>query len=296
MATPTSACARAGASLVPSPIIATMRPPPCSLRMSASLSSGLASARKSSTPASAAMAAAVSLLSPVIITVRMPILRSWAKRSLMPPLTMSLSWITPSTSRPSATTRGVPPERETLSTVSATALGNRPPSRSTKTRIASAAPLRMRRAGWPSIAAKSTPLMRVCAVKGTNCAYGWATSRPRRLNFSFASTAMLRPSGVSSASEASCAASARRSMATPGAGMNSVAWRLPSVMVPVLSSSNTSTSPEASTARPLMARTLCCNKRSMPAMPMALNNPPMVVGIKHTSRAINTGTENTVAE
>ena len=32
----------------------------------------------------------------------------------------------------------------------------------------------------------------------------------------------------------------------------------------------------------------------MPAMPMALNNPPMVVGIKHTSRAINTGTKNTV--
>ncbi len=186
MATPTSACARAGASLVPSPIIATMRPPACSRRMSASLSSGLASARKSSTPASAAMAAAVSLLSPVIITVRMPILRSWAKRSLMPPLTMSLSWTTPSTSRPSATTSGVPPEREMLSTVSATALGNRPPSWSTKTRIASAAPLRMRRTLSPFIpvggtptgageppalpSKKSTPLMRVCAVNGMNWA------------------------------------------------------------------------------------------------------------------------------
>jgi hypothetical protein len=55
-----------------------------------SLSSGVAWAMKSSTPASAAMAAAVSGLSPVIITVRMPILRSWAKRSLMPPLTTSL--------------------------------------------------------------------------------------------------------------------------------------------------------------------------------------------------------------
>jgi hypothetical protein len=37
---------------------------------------------------------------------------------------------------------------------------------------------------------------------------------------------------------------------TPGAGMNSVAMRLPSVIVPVLSSSSTSTSPAASTARP----------------------------------------------
>ena len=89
IATPTSACASAGASFVPSPIIATMRPPVCSLRMSASLSSGFASARKSSTPASCAMAAAVSLLSPVIITVRMPIARKRLKRSASPPFTMS---------------------------------------------------------------------------------------------------------------------------------------------------------------------------------------------------------------
>ena len=81
IATPTSAWASAGASLVPSPVIATMCPPRCSLRISASLSSGVASARKSSTPASAAMACAVSGLSPVIITVRMPIARSCAKRS-----------------------------------------------------------------------------------------------------------------------------------------------------------------------------------------------------------------------
>ena len=74
-----------------------------------SLASGVAWARKSSTPASAAIAAAVSGLSPVIITVRMPILRSAAKRSRMPPLTMSFRWMTPS-SRPSlATASGVPP-------------------------------------------------------------------------------------------------------------------------------------------------------------------------------------------
>ena len=54
--------------------------------------------------------------------------------------------------------------------------------------------------------------------------------------------------------------------------------RLPSVIVPVLSSSSTSTSPAASTARPLMAMTLRCSTRSMPAMPMALSKPPMVVG------------------
>src|SRR3954447_9482741 len=59
MATPTSACASAGASLVPSPHIATSLPLACSARMSLSLSSGVAWARKSSTPASAAIAAAV---------------------------------------------------------------------------------------------------------------------------------------------------------------------------------------------------------------------------------------------
>ncbi len=73
IATPTSAWARAGASFVPSPVIATSLPPACSFLISAILSSGVASARKSSTPASAAIAAAVSGLSPVIITVRMPI-------------------------------------------------------------------------------------------------------------------------------------------------------------------------------------------------------------------------------
>ena len=72
--------------------------------------------------------------------------------------------------------------------------------------------------------------------------------------------------------------------------------RLPSVIVPVLSSSSTSTSPAASTARPLIASTLRRSTRSMPAMPMALSRPPMVVGIRQTSSAISTGTENTTPE
>ena len=80
MATPTSACARAGASLVPSPVIATSLPWACSLRIKSIFSLGVAWARKSSTPASVAMAAAVSGLSPVIMTVLIPMARSWSKR------------------------------------------------------------------------------------------------------------------------------------------------------------------------------------------------------------------------
>ena len=115
-------------------------------------------------------------------------------------------------------------------------------------------------------------------------------SRSRSPYFSLASTTMLRPSGVSSASEASCAASASRSSPTPSAGRNSTAWRLPRVIVPVLSSSSTSTSPAASTARPDMAMTLAWIRRSMPAMPMADSRPPMVVGIRQTSSATSTVT------
>ena len=69
MATATSAWAKAGESFVPSPVMATRWPAAWYLRIRLSLFSGVAWARKSSTPASAAMAAAVNGLSPVIITV-----------------------------------------------------------------------------------------------------------------------------------------------------------------------------------------------------------------------------------
>ncbi len=72
--------------------------------------------------------------------------------------------------------------------------------------------------------------------------------------------------------------------------MSSTAWRLPSVIVPVLSSSSVETSPAASTARPDIARTLRCTSRSMPAMPMADSRAPMVVGMRQTSRATSTMT------
>ena len=69
-------------------------------------------------------------------------------------------------------------------------------------RMASTAPLRI------DVAANSTPLMRVCAENGMNLALSSPMSRPRMPYFSLARTTMERPSGVSSASEASWAASA----------------------------------------------------------------------------------------
>ena len=67
--------------------------------------------------------------------------------------------------------------------------------------------------------------------------------------------------------------------------------RLPMVMVPVLSNRRVWTSPAASTARPLMARTFFWTSRSMPAIPMAESRAPMVVGIRHTSSDTRTTTE-----
>ena len=146
IATPTSAWASAGASLVPSPVIATSLPPACSFLISAILSSGVASARKSSTPASSAMALAVSGLSPVIITVRMPIRRISSNRSRMPCLTTSLRWMTPSTDAVPSTTssdhQGVPPAAEMPSTMSPSSVDTRPPWVRTHSATELAAPLR----------------------------------------------------------------------------------------------------------------------------------------------------------
>ena len=64
----------------------------------------------------------------------------------------------------------------------------------------------------------STPLMRVWAVNGTKSAWGSScSSRPRNPYFSFASTTMLRPSGVSSAR--------RRELRRLGHGFFGHAWR-----------------------------------------------------------------------
>ncbi len=136
----------------------------------------------------------------------------------------------------------------------------------------------------------STPLILVCAVNGTNSALVEAMSCSR-MPYCLARTTIERPSGVSSASEESWAASASSASGTPGIGMNSEASRLPIVIVPVLSSSSTSMSPDASTARPDRASTLRLTRRSIPAMPIAESSAPIVVGIRATSSAISVVSE-----
>ena len=139
------------------------------------------------------------------------------------------------------------------------------------------------------------PLIRVSAVNGTKFA-SWVPNSRSRIPYCLASTTIERPSGVSSASDEICAASASAASPTPGIGANSVASRLPSVIVPVLSRRSTSTSPDASTARPESASTLRRTSRSMPAIPIADRRAPIVVGIRETSSAISVAIETLVAE
>ena len=170
-------------------------------------------------PASAAMAAAVIGLSPVIMTVRMPMRRSSAKRSRMPPLTMSLRWMTPS-SRPSrATASGVPPAlaiSSAMAWISRTASALTPGCRTCTAPVAA----RLRRCGHGGEDRVDRALADRGAVEVDAAhaglrrerhevgAAGSAISRARMPYFSLASTTIERPSGVSSASEASWAASA----------------------------------------------------------------------------------------
>src|SRR5680860_161953 len=109
MAEPTSAWARAGASLMPSPTMPTTRPSSCNRRTSRDLCSGITSASTRPMPTWRAMAAAVRRLSPVIITTSMPRLFSAATAAAEPSLRVSATPITAAGRPSTATNIGVLP-------------------------------------------------------------------------------------------------------------------------------------------------------------------------------------------
>jgi len=148
---------------------------------------------KSSTPASDAIVAAVTGLSPVTITVLMPMARKALKRSLMSGLTISFRWMTPTRLLPSQTASGVPRRcgqcgRPPAGTNGGVASLLMP----TRLRIASTAPLRTER---PST---SVPETRVCAANGMILASRSFRSGSARPYLLFAKATIDRPSGVSS--------------------------------------------------------------------------------------------------
>ena len=109
IAEPTSACARAGASLMPSPTIPTILPSSWRRRTSAALWAGITSATTRRIPTWEAIAAAVARLSPVIMMTSMP--RAWraATAAGEPSLMVSATATIPAGSPSTATSIGVLP-------------------------------------------------------------------------------------------------------------------------------------------------------------------------------------------
>ena len=113
---PTSDLARAGASFIPSPTIATLLFSPWSLFTSFSLSSGITSDMAMSIPTCFLIASAVCLLSPVSMTTFTPIAFIASTACLLVAFIVSATAMIPSTFSLSATIRGVLPSLESLST------------------------------------------------------------------------------------------------------------------------------------------------------------------------------------
>ena len=124
MAMPTSAAASAGASLTPSPAMATTRPCPRRRCTTAPFCSGRTSASTSVMPSLAATACAVVRLSPVSMTMRMPSARRLASAAGVVALIGSATAMIPAGRPSTATNIAVAPSRRSASArASRSALG-----------------------------------------------------------------------------------------------------------------------------------------------------------------------------
>ena len=114
IAMPISARVSAGASLMPSPVIAVM-PRSFNCRITASLPSGSTPAITSSTPAVLPIASAVRWLSPVNMTTSIPIFCSWLIASALSGRMTSATAITPRSVPSASNSSGVFPSSESCS-------------------------------------------------------------------------------------------------------------------------------------------------------------------------------------
>ena len=245
MAIPTSARVSAGASLMPSPTIATF-PASASWRMTCSLPSGFTPAMTRSTPASRPTACAVRSLSPVSITTRMPIPCSsrtaWGLSALM----ASATAITPRSLPSRAKNRGVLPDSASCSACLRT-----PSFTWARWLMNSMLP--------PVMAAPSTAADR--PLPGTARK---STASGRLRSPAYARTA--RASGCSLFFSSAAARVSSSSLVTPSAGSTSVTTGSPLVMVPVLSSATICTRPAISSEAAVLNSTPCFAPMPLPTM------------------------------
>ena len=216
MAIPVSALVNAGASLIPSPTIATL---PCDFRLRITLSfpSGNTPAITSSTPACAPIARAVFSLSPVSITTRIPILRSCAIAFGLSSFMVSATAIIPSSAPSLAKRSGVFPSsakvsvcfKISFSTVICSLIYFTLPPSILRPSTVAASP-------FPGKASKfSASLYVICCVS--------------------ISAIIARASGCSLFASSPAAKRKSSCSFTPSAGTISVTFGSPFVMVPVLS-------------------------------------------------------------
>src|SRR5437867_11318293 len=246
---PTSACARAGASLMPSPTMAARRPSPCRRFTSKAFASGKTSASTRSMPTSLATAAAVRGLSPVIITTSRPMTLSADTASRACFFTVSATAMTPTTVPPTATNMGVRPASASRA-VSASRPATLRPSTSITRRLPT-------RTGWPFTVARMP-----CPGTAAKPLSGSSAMRNSRAIF-----AMASPIGCSEPSSADAANCNNFSRDHPS-------WRTtisltassPVVSVPVLSSTTVVSASACSKAAPLRIRIPSSAPRPIPTI------------------------------
>ena len=112
IAIPMSARMSAGASLIPSPTIATLCPCSCKARICASFSVGRTSEMTVSIPTCLRIASAVTRLSPVSMTTEMPISRSLLIAARLSSRTVSATAMMPASLPSRAKRSGVLPSSE----------------------------------------------------------------------------------------------------------------------------------------------------------------------------------------
>ena len=267
IAMPRSARVRAGASLMPSPTMAT-RPCFWSCRITASLPSGRTPATTRSTPASAPMAFAVRSLSPVSITTCRPMLCSSRTASAESALIGSATAITPSSAPSRAKNSGVRPASASFSASCRSAAGSsvcpsmnvpEPPSRRAPSSMA------------------STPLPG--SARNPSTGGGAIPSACARRRIALAS----------GCSEYCSSAAAKRSSSAfpiPSAGNRSVTSGSPAVMVPVLSSATMSSLPASSWETAVLKRMPFFAPMPLPTMIATGVASPSAQGQEITSTAM----------
>ena len=274
MAMPRSARARAGASLMPSPTIATRRPSAWRRSTSATFWSGNTSASTRSIPTWRAIASAVRRLSPVRIAVSSPIRLSAATASRAWGFSVSAQATRPASAPSTATSIAVLPSdssawsRPSSPAVSSPrrAMSRRVPSRIFRPRQSASTP-------WPGMAWKES---------------GRATSRPR----SRAARTMASPSGCSEATSATAAQRSTSSGGNPSEGRTSVTDGSPRVSVPVLSRTTVSIFVAASMASAPLNSTPCSAPLPVPAIIALGVAMPTAQGQEMTSTVMDRSSAN----